>query len=327
MSRHRSMFGRAVALLVKVGLAAAASCAIATAAIADPPDPWRSPAADTVAWFETSGVGYGMVTPDFDCQGLSAGVLQWNVGKGSLWNSLLKPVAESVFQAAMPVHGEDFRDALQKSKNERLSYVRNFQKFADSGTCDGNKRGAQWKGEAGKTFAKEVRALLQTPDVVVRQKAGLESKLDAGWNYAAWWATAKRGPNSTPTYLEFVTFTDTLNFNGRWTESANYALVKAMREGRTDADVRKEILDYLAAAPTGQYQRKEARNNAALWRDMPLNDEQLDLLCFAYLVATNITKEAAKPFKLNTLSRRGAIIFGDGWVNGTRKAFPAPSGS
>lgn len=90
-----------------------------------------------VAWFETSGVGYGMVTLDFDCQGLSAGVLQWNVGKGSLWHKLLSKVPAETFAVFMPTYGPDFRAALAKSKAEGLEYVRGFQTFANKKSCIG----------------------------------------------------------------------------------------------------------------------------------------------------------------------------------------------
>ncbi|WP_027993910.1 hypothetical protein [Sinorhizobium meliloti] len=126
------------------------------------------------------------------------------------------------------------------------------------------------------------------------------------------------------TYLEFATFTDTLNFNGTWKEQANASLVEKFRKDHTNDDVLKEILDYLAAAPKGQYQRSEARKNATLWKNQSLDDEKLDLLVFAYLVATHLTKEHAVPFKLNTISRRGAILFGGGWVNGENVRFQSP---
>lgn len=292
-------------------------------ALAAPPDAWRKPAADMVAWFETSGVGYGMVTPDFDCQGLSAGVLQWNVGKGSLWDKLLSQVPIKTFAVSMPTYGTDFRAALANSKVERLEYVRAFQTFANDKSCNGNVRKAAWSTE-GLVFAKEVSALLKSASVVALQRSALDNKLDGGWQYATWWAEAKRGAGATPTYFEFATFTDTLNFNGIWKEQANASLVEKFRKDRTNDEVFQEILDYLAAAPEGQYQRTEARKNATLWKGEALDDEKIDLLVFAYLVATHLTKDHAVPFKLNTISRRGAILFGGGWVNGENVRFKSP---
>lgn len=304
-------------------LAIALSFFFPAIALAGPPEAWRKPAADMVAWFETSGVGYGKVTPDFDCQGLSAGVLQWNVGKGSLWDKLLSKVPAETFAVSMPTYGADFRAALAKSKAEGLEYVRGFQTFANKKSCNGNVRKAAWSTD-GVTFAKEVSTLLKSAPIVALQQTALNNKLDGGWQYAIWWAEAKRGAGATPTYLEFATFTDTLNFNGTWEEQANASLVEKFRKDRTNDDVLKEILDYLAAAPEGQYQRSEARKNAILWKDQSLDDEKLDLLVFAYLVATHLTKEHAVPFKLNTISRRGAILFGGGWVNGEKVRFQSP---
>jgi hypothetical protein len=71
----------------------------------------------------------------------------------------------------------------------------------------------------------------------------------------------------------------------------------------------------------------EAHRNADLWRDRKVTDDDLNLLCFAYLIATNTspTHQGASQFRLNTLSRRGTIIFNDGYVNNTRKTFDYPS--
>ncbi|WP_155846287.1 hypothetical protein [Agrobacterium sp. 10MFCol1.1] len=293
-------------------------------ACAKPPEIWRKPAADMVAWFETSGVGYGKITPDFDCQGVSAGVLQWNVGKGSLWDELLSKVPAEEFIKTMPTYGKDFRVALTKPIEERLGYVRQFQTFANENSCNGNIRKAAWSAK-GRDFSKELSALLKSAEVVDLQQKALDGKLNAGWEYATWWAQAKRGANASPTYLEFATFTDTLNFNGTWKDQANQVLVEAFRKDRTDAEVKKKILKFLADAPEGQYQRTEARKNAVLWKDAALSDEQLDLLVFAYLVATNLTKDHAVPFKLNTVSRRGTILLGGGWVNGEHVKFKTPA--
>lgn len=297
---------------------------IARAAENGLPDNWRDKAADVVAWFETSGEGYGKVTPDFDCQGMSAGALQWNVGKGSLWDNVLKAIPEGQFLSSMPNYGVDFRNALMAGRKTSLSFVQGLQTYANKNSCDGNERRAKWSQARGSTFAHEVKVLMTSDDVVRAQRSGMNRKLDSGWAYAKWWAEAARGTGAMPTYLEFLTFTDTLNFNGEWKREANWQKVQQFKAGRSDRAVLNEILNFLGAAPDGQYQRREARKNSELWRNADYSGGKLDLLCFAYLVAKNISKEPAIPFRLNTISRRGAIIFSDGWVNGEQKRFPPP---
>lgn len=251
-------------------LAIALSCFFPAFALAGPPEAWRKPAADLVAWFETSGVGYGMVTPDFDCQGLSAGVLQWNVGRGSLWDKLFSKVPAETFAVSMPTYGADFRAALAKSKAE----VRGFQTFANKKSCSGNVRKAAWSTD-GVTFAKEVSILLKSAPVVALQQTALNNKLDGGWQYATWWAEAKRGAGATPTYLEFATFTDTLNFNGTWKEQANASLVEKFRKDHTNDDVLKENPGLLGCGSKRPVSKIRGTKNARLWKDQSLDDESL----------------------------------------------------
>jgi hypothetical protein len=43
---------------------------------------------EVVVQFETSGKGWAKITGDFDRNGVSCGVLQWNIGRGSLHREL-----------------------------------------------------------------------------------------------------------------------------------------------------------------------------------------------------------------------------------------------
>ncbi|WP_031362510.1 hypothetical protein [Caballeronia sordidicola] len=293
-----------------------------------PPDQWRPYANDVIAWFETSGQGWGSVVGDFDCQGMSAGVLQWNIGKGSLWETILKDIPVDQFRSAMPTYGDKFHAAFTASYGKPLDYVRAFQTFKNEQACDSGHRGAQWTTD-GKKFSKEVANLMQTAVVRGKQEAAMKANVDAGWQYAQWWAASARGAGAAPTFRELLFFTDTLNFNGKWTEEANYQKVLVFRGQRSNAEVMTEILDYLKSDIPEQVQSMEAGENADLWRDRKVADDDLNLLCFAYLVATNLspTHRGASQFRLNTLSRRGTIIFDDGYVNGTRKTFAYPPGA
>ena len=55
-----------------------------------PSDELINKALDITGAFE--GSGFNQVTGNFDGQGISAGVLQWNYGQGSLQSKILKPI-------------------------------------------------------------------------------------------------------------------------------------------------------------------------------------------------------------------------------------------
>ncbi len=55
--------------------------------------------------FETIGDPFAGVTGDFDGMGISCGVLQWNIGQGSM-QPLVKGCGKSAVIAAMPKFGE-----------------------------------------------------------------------------------------------------------------------------------------------------------------------------------------------------------------------------
>lgn len=89
-----------------------------------------------------------------------------------------------------------------------------------------------------------------------------------------------------------------------------------------------EVLNYLKTERSYHYyQVWEANQNVELWRDKVPTTEELDLILHACLVATHIKKPKAIPFRLNSISRSGTVIFNDGYVNRTHKSFPQLNGS
>ena len=69
------------------------------------------------------------LTGDFDGQGISLGVCQWNLGQGSLQPLLLEmdrahpDVVDAIFQN----HAAEFRAVLTESRDEQLSWARSIQ--------------------------------------------------------------------------------------------------------------------------------------------------------------------------------------------------------
>lgn len=50
------------------------------------------------------GRGYGTVTGNFDGMGLSCGILQWNIGSGTLQNQILSQVNLMAYDFPLPIH-------------------------------------------------------------------------------------------------------------------------------------------------------------------------------------------------------------------------------
>jgi hypothetical protein len=75
---------------------------------------WLSIALDITGRFE--GSTYTTVTGDFDGQGISVGVLQWNLGQGTLQSKILLPVVKS--------YGESFVDSFFPIPISQLFHMR-----------------------------------------------------------------------------------------------------------------------------------------------------------------------------------------------------------
>jgi hypothetical protein len=289
------------------------------------PPEWQEPAQDMLSYFETSGQGWGAVTNDFDCQGVSVGVLQWNVGRKSFQAQILAHIDRTVVLSKMPTYGQEFLAAYDLGGTKLLDYVRTFQTYKDDTSCDSSKRKAKWT-EKGRAFRSELKALLESDAAVLLQRSAMDEQVANGWKAAIWWATSKYGAGVAPSFTEFAFFLDTVNFNGPdwWRKDASFAEVCKLRVGANSDTLFKTVLDYLGSELPNQVQEKEAGKNVALWTARTPGADELDLVLVSYLISKNIGSAHAVQFKKNVISRRGTIIFNDGWVNGERKSFLLP---
>ena len=288
-----------------------------------PPQEWKVPALKVVAWFETKSDRWDVVTPDFDCNGISAGILQWNVGKGLLTKLLNRFPAQTV-DHFMPTYGKELIKNLNISTKHGLQYVQKFQKYKNPQTCNGNKRGASWT-TAGKLLHDELSALLGSNEGPAIQIAFADDTANLTWRFAQEWSLAARG-NLSPTYTEFLFFYDTINFNGTfWECVATYKKVSELR-AKGNQKAFEDVISYLKKERSQPYyQTWDADQNVTIWGSKQVNDDQIVLLLHGYIVAQNIKKKSAIPFRLNVISRRGTIVFQDGFVNHTRKSIPPPN--
>jgi hypothetical protein len=70
-------------------------------------DTWLETALRLTGNFETNGDPFAQAAGDFDGQGISMGVLQWNLGQDTL-QKLVKRAGRDAVLAAMPIYGAKF---------------------------------------------------------------------------------------------------------------------------------------------------------------------------------------------------------------------------
>jgi len=147
--------------------------------------------------FETGRpIGFGGLTGDFDGQGLSFGLLQWNFGTGSLQPLLLEFARRQPqrFAAIFGPHAAQLRQVLGQTPAEQLRFARSIN--------DARKRiGPPWSGYFGQLAADPAfqqiqlqqvrqrmnRAIAQTRQLGLRSERGLALLFDnITQNGAAW---------------------------------------------------------------------------------------------------------------------------------------------
>lgn len=276
-------------------------------------------ALEVVASFETSSKNpWGSITPDFDRQGVSCGIFQWNIGQGSL-PRLVQQAPKELIMQQMPKFGVGFWKACNSNKEEALAIVRSWQDISETMVNGKPKRRVAWK-QTCKDTPKELSTLFSTPEM---KKLQMDTALrigQAAWNNAEKWARALRGSDAAPTLREFTAFLDTQVFNGG-IAGLEYTDVKKYKDSHPADDHVQVICDWLASAAEPSYQVNEAHKNAKLW-SKPHTKDETDAFILFYLRALQSNGDSGK-FKPNVLSRRGTILFNDGWVNDTRMSFPA----
>ncbi len=176
------------------------------------------------ARFETSEAdGFGQVTPDFDCAGLSMGAQQRIIADDSLrglFALIEAKTLDKLLVARMPTHGQKFkRVLLTAAPEERLAIVRTWQEpDLKDGECQGAKMSRQVrfitdvvklppddpqsKQPYGAIYD-ELRALLTTPELVEAQKReSVGDALCARWIAAVWATRLKIGAAATSPEIE-----------------------------------------------------------------------------------------------------------------------------
>ena len=145
--------------------------------------------------FESSGDPYLGVSGDFDGQGISCGVLQWNIGQGSL-QKLVRGAGQAVVLNAMPTIGGGLWTACNSPLAQGLAIVRSWQ--------TNKKLKAVPKGE--------LRALMGSPLMKAQQDKYIRATGASADTAATAWAAA-RGTGAR-TLHELAWFFDVYTQNG-----------------------------------------------------------------------------------------------------------------
>jgi len=256
-------------------------------------DAWIETALRVTGHFEDSDDPLAGVSGDFDGQGISLGVLQWNIGSGSL-QPIVRRVGEANVVAAMPNFGRDLWAACNADVARGLAIVRGWQ----SG------------GRLRPDVTAELKAFLRSAPCLAQQIAAARSVAGHAFNQASAWAAAQ--DRAAPTQREFSWFFDLLTQNGGLKD----VTPQSVRDfaGASGADRADDVIcDWLAARTTADAGFKDSRRNASLWRDA-IPADRLELLVTSFLRAQRSKLE----WRADVLNRKGTIAVGSGWVHGER---------
>lgn len=291
-----------------------------TAWICTPVFAETSPPSDTVnaVWnalsiFEGTTV---TVTNDFDCQGISIGLAQWNVGKSfnSVKSIILSNPREQI-ELLMPSYGAKLIEALNKGREAMLSFVRTLQTIEQPASCDSATRKARWSPD-GKLFVTELKKLLTTENSVNSQYALRKDIFLEGWRNANKWAKANRGQDAIPSLKEIAYFVDMQNFNGGGLEK--FSLPYKALEGQECLNLSRTMLKYLADPPKDEtflLHRIAAKKNSQILKPEDLSENDRSLFCSSYQVALQLNAKHSRQFRLTTINRRAAILFGQAYYS------------
>lgn len=291
------------------------------------PSDWIDCAIKVTGTFETSSLDWGSVTPNFDGQGISCGLIQLNIGQQSFQPFFLKFNNDTISKY-MPLYGKKMIEICKLEKNNALNEINKFHKKIKT---SGGKDLITFNDE-GKILSKELSFLLKSEEGISNQKEIIIKKANNVWSYTKKWSTDMRGENAIPTLTEFLVFYDNNIFNGsmkvdkngKSNDGAEYLLeykdvIDFKKKFKNIKSINDSICNWLSKPEDYYDQKKEAIQNSLLWRNA-LDESNVDLFIISYLRALYSNGSNPKGrFKANVLSRRGTIILNNGYVNGSKK--------
>lgn len=135
-----------------------------------------------------------------------------------------------------------------------------------------------------------------------------------GSKNAQLWAKAVRGEGAVATLREIAYFVDMQNFNGGGLQK--FALLYSPLAADARSKLATDALNYLANSNEPfLLHRQAAKKNAQSLNPSILDDSSRDLFCLSYLVALKLNADHARQFRLTTINRRSAILFGEAYYS------------
>jgi hypothetical protein len=253
-------------------------------------DAWLAAALSITGDFETSGDPWTAVSGDFDRMGISCGPLQWNIGQGSL-QPIVLAAGRTTVSSSMPNFGSAMWSACQGTIAAGLQIVRSWQDGA-------NLRPGPLR---------ELKALLAMPAMRAEMVAAVAEDGQTAYDLAAWWERT-----ASPSGRGFAFFFDTVVQQGslKGLKHADVAAYLA-KHGAGKAD--DTICDWLEGQGGASGHARDARRNAAMWRDTT-SATTLELLVLAFL-----RSGLGNPvWRTVVMNRKGTLAMGSGWVNGSQ---------
>jgi hypothetical protein len=247
---------------------------------------WIEVALRVTGHFEDSNDPLAGVSGDFDSQGISLGVLQWNIGSGSL-QPIVKNVGRGSVVATMPQFGDELWNACTSPIPNGLAIVRAWQPNA----------------KLRPPVVAELKAFLRSDACVARQVEAARKVAQSAYAAGTDWVGRE------PTLREFCWFFDLFTQNGGL-KGISPDDVKAFTEASGTDRVDDVVCDWLAARTSADAGFKDARRNADLWRNN-VADAHLELFVASYLRAQKSKVE----WRADVLNRKGTIALGVGWVH------------
>lgn len=266
---------------------------------------------DAIGAFEG---GSATVTGDFDCQGLSVGIAQWNIGKSQAdVKKIILSLPNDQLSELMPKFGQRFVSALNGTRKDALAFVRSFQAIERPDSCDAKTRNARWNAE-GRLFVKELSRALATESSIKTQRSLRADIFNSGLQNATRWAKSIRGENASPTPREIAYFVDMQIFNGGG--FSKFGLASRPLSPDVRSVCTKQVIDYLRTANDEfLLHKKAARRNATLLNPQSLSDGDKDLFCLSHQVAMKLNANYSRQFRLTVINRRAAILFGGAYYS------------
>jgi hypothetical protein len=240
--------------------------------------------------FENASRPYEGVSGDFDGQGISCGVLQWNIGQSSLQPLVIKAGEASVLDR-MPSFGVEMWQACNSATQDGLAIVRSWQV------------GAKLKPEP----LAELKAFMGSPEMRAIQDARIAGTAASAELLADGWVR-DHGVARGRTLQEIAFFFDLVTQNGG-TKGVAFADVQHFITVNAANSV-GVVCNWIMDQPSNVAGIGDAKNNATLW-PAAVADAELELFVFAFLRC-----QKSKPqWRIDTLNRKATLAARKGYVH------------